>query len=176
MKDEETLVNEIYIKRGVRQGCILSPVLFNTYADHAMSKLSKHKGVSIGREVVNRLLYADDTVLLAESKYYLQELPDELVNIGHEYDIEINLKKTKSMKLDFPGSDMEPIDLKLGGSLVEEVKLFKYHGVNLSSDLSDLTEVKCRIAIAREKFFERKELFRGDLRLKTKLKILRVFI
>ena len=67
---------------------------------------------------------------------------------------------------------MEPIDLKLGGRLVEEVKVFKYLGVNLSSDLSDLTEVKCRIAIAREKFFERKELFRGDFRLKTKLKIL----
>ena len=44
--------------------------------------------------MVNRLLYAVDTVLLAESKYYLQELLDELVNIGHEYDIEMNLKKT----------------------------------------------------------------------------------
>ena len=80
------------------------------------------------------------------------------------------------MKLDFPGSDMEPIDLKLGGRLVEEVKLFKYLGVNPSSDLSDLTEVKCCIAIAKEKFFERKELFRADLRLKTKLKVLSVFI
>ena len=141
-----------------------------------LSKLSKHKGVSIDREVVTRLNYADNTVLFAESKYYLQELLDELVNIGHEYDIEINLKKTKSMKLDFPSFDMKPIDLKLGGRLVEEVKLFKYLGVNLRSDLSDLTEVKCHIAIAREKLFERKGLFRGDLRLKTKLKIPRVFI
>ena len=93
MKDDETLANEIYVKRAVRQGCILSPVLLNTYADHAMSKLSKHKGVSIGREVVNRLLYADDTVLFAESKYYLQELLNELVNIGHEYDIEKTSRK-----------------------------------------------------------------------------------
>ena len=59
------------IGKGVRQGCILSPCLFNLYAEYIMqnAKVDLHQaGIKIAGRNVNNLRYADDTVLMAESK------------------------------------------------------------------------------------------------------------
>ena len=59
------------IGKGVRQGCILSPCLFNLYAEHIMRKAGLEEvqaGIKIARRNINNFRYADDTALVAESE------------------------------------------------------------------------------------------------------------
>ena len=61
----------LHIGKGVRQGCILSPRLFNFYAEYIMQNAGLHEtqaGIKIARRNINNLRYADDTTLMAESK------------------------------------------------------------------------------------------------------------
>ena len=65
------------IEKGVRQGCLLSPCLFNLYAEHIMRNAELDElqaGIKIARRNVNNLRYADDTTLMAESKEELKSL------------------------------------------------------------------------------------------------------
>ena len=65
------------IGKGVCQGCILSPCLFNLYADYIMQNSGLHEaqaGIKIAKRNINNLRYADDTTLMAESKEELKSL------------------------------------------------------------------------------------------------------
>ena len=65
------------IGKGVRQGCILSPCLFNLYAEHIMrnTRLDEAQaGIKIARRNINNLSYTDNTTLMAESKEELKSL------------------------------------------------------------------------------------------------------
>ena len=63
------------IKRGVRQGCVLSSDLFSLYSEIIMRNLVNSPGIKIGGRVINNFRYADDTVLIAENEHNLQNLP-----------------------------------------------------------------------------------------------------
>ena len=65
------------IGKRVRQGCILSPCLFNLYAEHIMRNAGREEaqaGIKIARRNINNLRYADDTILMAESEEQLNSL------------------------------------------------------------------------------------------------------
>ena len=65
------------IRKGVCQGCILSPCLFNFYAEYIMRNTGlkeKQAGIKIARRNINNLRYADDMTLMAESKEELKSL------------------------------------------------------------------------------------------------------
>ena len=66
--------------KGVRQGCILSPCLFNFYAEYIMRNTGLEEtqaGIKIARRNINNLRYADDTTFMAESEKINKELLDE---------------------------------------------------------------------------------------------------
>ena len=68
------------IGKGVRQGCILSPCLFNLYAEYIMRNAGLEEaqaGIKIAGRNINNLRYGDDTTLVAESKEELKEPLDE---------------------------------------------------------------------------------------------------
>ena len=65
------------IRKGVHQGCILSPCLFNLYAEYSMRNAGLEEaqaGIKIARRNINNLIYADDTTLVAESEEELKSL------------------------------------------------------------------------------------------------------
>ena len=72
------------IGKGVHQGCILSPCLFNLYAEYIMRNAGldeEQAGIKIARRNINNLRYADDTTLMAESK---EELKSILMKVKEE--------------------------------------------------------------------------------------------
>ena len=87
------------IGKGVRQGCILSPCLFNLYAEYIMRNAGLEEaqaGVKIARRNINNLRYADDTTLMAESeelKSLLMKVKEESEKVG----LKLNVQKTKIM-------------------------------------------------------------------------------
>ena len=64
------------IKRGVRQGCVLSPDLFSIYSEITMRALEGMPGIKVGGYNMNNIRYADDTVLIADNGNELQERLD----------------------------------------------------------------------------------------------------
>ena len=86
------------IGKGVRQGCILSPCLFNLYAEYIRRNagLEKQAGIKIAGRHINNLRYADDTTLMAES----EELKSLLMKVKEEHEkvtLKLNIQKTKIM-------------------------------------------------------------------------------
>ena len=67
----------LQIRKGVRQGCIFSPCLFNFYAEYIMRNAGLHEaqaGIKVARRNINNLKYTDDTTLMAESEEELKSL------------------------------------------------------------------------------------------------------
>ena len=87
------------IKRGVRQGCVLSPTLFNLYAEGIIAKaLEKDtEGIIIKGKRVNNLRYADGTVLIASTAEELQSLLNKVNKANRNAGIVINVQKTQVM-------------------------------------------------------------------------------
>ena len=88
------------IGKGVCQGCILSPCLFNFYAEYIMRNAGLEEaqaGIKIAGRNINHLRYADDTTLMAESeeelKSFLTKVKEESENVG----LKLNIQKTKVM-------------------------------------------------------------------------------
>ena len=88
------------IRKGVRQGCILSPCLFNLYAEYTMRNAGLEEaqaGIKIAGRNINNLRYVDGTTLMAESK---KELKSFLMKVKEERDkvgLKLNIQKTKIM-------------------------------------------------------------------------------
>ena len=86
------------IGKGVRQGCILSPCLFNLYAEYILRNTGldeAHAGIKIARRNVNNLRYADDTTLMAESEEELKNLLIKVKEESGKVDLKLNIQKTK---------------------------------------------------------------------------------
>ena len=88
------------IGKGVCQGCILAPCLFNFYAEYIMRNAGLDEtliGISIAGRTINNLRYADDTTLMAENE---EELKSFLVKVKEESEkagLKLNIQKTKIM-------------------------------------------------------------------------------
>ena len=88
------------IGKGVHQGCILSPCLFNLYAEYTMRNDGLDEaqaGIKIARRNINNPRYANDTTLMAESKEELKSLLMEVKEESEKVDLKLNIQKTKIM-------------------------------------------------------------------------------
>ena len=88
------------IGKGVRQGCILSPCLFNLYSEYIMRNTGLDEaqaGIKIAGRNINNLRYADDTTLMAESEEDLKSLLMKLKEESEKVGLKLNIQKTKIM-------------------------------------------------------------------------------
>ena len=88
------------IGKGVLQGCILSPCLFNLYAEYVMrnARLDEaHTGIKIAKRNINNLRYADSTTLMAESEKELKILLMKVKEESEKVGLKLNIQKTKIM-------------------------------------------------------------------------------
>ena len=85
------------IGKGVCQGCILSPCLFNFYAEYIMRNAGLDEaqaGIKIPRRYINNLRYADDTTLMAESEEGLKSLLMKVKEESEKVGLKLNIQKT----------------------------------------------------------------------------------
>ena len=104
---QEATVRTIYgkmdwfkIGKGVYQGCILSPCLFNFYAEYFMRNAvldEAQAGIKIAGRNISKLRYADDTTLMAESKEELKSLLMKVKEESEKAGLKLNIQKTKIM-------------------------------------------------------------------------------
>ena len=117
---------------GVRQGCILSPLLFSIYIEELGDRLAKHsKGVKLGGMNITALAFADDVVLIASDAEDLQNQLEILYNFCINNKMKVHGGKTKVMRVGGPKDDFvwelstpegEPI------MSIQETNLSKYLG------------------------------------------------
>ena len=88
------------VGKGARQGCILSPCLFNVYAEYIMRNTGLEEaqtGIKFARRNINNLRYADDTTLMAENEEELKSLLMKVKEESEKAGLKLNIQKTKIM-------------------------------------------------------------------------------
>ena len=86
------------IGKGVRQSCVLSPCLFNLYAEYIMRNAGlgeAQAGIKIARRNINHLKYADDTTLMAENEEEVKSLLMKVKVESEKVGLKLNIQKTK---------------------------------------------------------------------------------
>ena len=146
------------IGRGVRQGCCISPMLFNIYAEAMMTEAMEgiEEGNKVGGKLIQDVRFADDQGMIASTENGLQKIMDKLNATAENFGMKINTKKTKVMKVS--RNVGEEINIMINGSRIEQVKSFKYLGSTMTEDGRCETDIKVRIALAKEAFSKRGEL------------------
>ena len=119
------------IGKGVSQGCILSPCLFNFYAEYIMRNAGLEEvqaGIKIAGKNIKNLRYADNTTLMAESEEELKSLLMKVKEESEKVGLKLNIPKTKIMA-------SSPItSWQIGGETVETVADFILGGFKITAD------------------------------------------
>ena len=118
------------VEAGVRQGCILSPILFAIFIDGLVRAVKRVRVASALEGIkLNILLFADDVALLANTRQDLQKLLDAVYEYSQKWRFRWNSSKSKVMRF---GSRKAPKQRYfLGFQELEVVKSFRYLGVDL---------------------------------------------
>ena len=152
----------LQIGKGVRQGCILSPCLFNLCAEYIMRNAGLEEtqaGIRIAGRNINNLRYADDTTLMVESEEELKSLLMKVKVESEKVGLKLNIQKTKIMasgpitSRQIDGETMETVsDFILGGSKItadgdyrHEIKRCLLLGRKAMTNLDSILKPKQRI-------------------------------
>ena len=135
------------IGKGVRQGCILSPCLFNLYAEYIMRNAGLEEaqsGIKISGRNISNLRYADDTTLMAESEEELKSLLMKMQVESEKVGLKLNIQITKIM------ASGPIISWEIDGETVETVSGFILGGSKITADGDYSHEIKTRLLLGRK--------------------------
>ena len=135
------------IRKGVHQGCIFSPCLFNLYEGYIMRNAGLDEaqaGIKIARRNINNLRYTDDTTLMAESEGELKGLLMKVKEESEKVGLKLNIQKTKIMA-------SSPItSWQIDGERVETVRDFIFLGSKITADGDCSHEIKRCLLLGRK--------------------------
>ena len=135
------------IGKGVRQGCILSPCLFNLYVEYIMRYAGLEEaqaGMKIAGRNLNNLRYADDTTLMAESEEELKSLLMKVKEESEKVGLKLSIQKTKIM-------ESGPITSRqIDGEAVETVSDFIFGGSKITADGDFSHEIKRHLLLGKK--------------------------
>ena len=159
--------------KGVRQGCILSPCLFNFYAEYIMINAGLEEtqaGIKIARRNINNLRYADDTTHMAESeelKSLLMRVKEESKKVG----LKLNIQETKIMA-------SSPItSWQIHGETVETVTDFILGGSKITPDGDCNHEIKRRLLLGWKVMTNLDSMLKSrDITLPTKVHLVKAMV
>ena len=135
------------IGKGIHKGCILSPCLFNLYAEYIMRNTEPEEaqsGIKIAGRNINNLRYADDTTLMIESEEELKSLLMKVEEESEKVGLKLNIQKTKIMA-------SGPItSWQIDGETVELVSDFILGGSKITADGDCSHEIKRCLFLGRK--------------------------
>jgi len=131
---EDSLSDPFETNVGVKQGCLLSPVLFSLFLNDLHESLPG--GIKIGNTVVRVLMYADDIVLLSDSSEGLQTMINAFSEYCSRWELSVNLTKSKVMVFRRSPNISKNIAFLYRDQNIEIVNEYKYLGVLLQYNLS----------------------------------------
>ena len=162
-----------HVKTGVRQGCVISSVLFLVVNDWVMRTATADRPRGLIWGLTARLEdcdFADDIALLSHTQKDIQEKTNRVDQIARSVGLKIHPNKTKIMKL----KNRSATKTSIQGADLEEVQNFKYLGSYISADSDIEREISTRIGLAAAAFNKLRNIWKSSLlQTKTKLKIYR---
>ena len=174
VKTEHGTTDWFQMGKGVHQGCILSPCLFNVYAEYIMRNAEvegAQAGIKIAGRNLNNLRYADDTTLMAESEEELKSLLMKVKEESEKIGLKLNIQKMKIMA-------SSPItSWKIDGETVETVSDFIFGGSKITADGDCSHEIKRRLLLGRKVMINLDSIFKSkDITLPTKVCLVKTMV
>ena len=162
------------IGKGVCHGCILSPCLFNLYAEYIMRNTGLGEaqvGIKIARRNINNFRYTDDTTLMAESEEELKSLLMKVKEESEKVGLKLNIQKTKIM-------ESGPItSWEIDGDTVETVSDFIFFGSKITADGDCSHEIKRRLLLGRKVMTNLDSMLKSrDITLPTKVHLVKAMV
>ena len=162
------------IGKGVRQDCILSPCLFNLYAEYITRNVGLEEaqaGIKIARRNINNLRYAGDTTLMAESDKELKSLLMKVIEESGKVGLKLNTQKTKIMA-------SGPItSWEIDGETMETVADFIFLGSKVTAEGGCSHEIKRRLLLGRKVLTNLDSILKSrDITLPTKVCLVKAMV
>ena len=161
------------IGKGVRQGCIMSPCLFNLYAEYIMGNVGLDEaqaGIKIARRNINNVRNTDDTTLMAESKE-LKSLLMKVKEASEKVGLKLNIQKTKIMATG-------PItSWQIDGKTTETVRDFIFLGSKITADGDCNHEIKRHLPLERKAMTNLDSILKcRDITLPAKVHVVKAMV
>ena len=191
---------EFEISNGVKQGCVLAPVLFNIFFTSMLSHACKDldKGVYLkyrldgslfdlrrlsaktktSLDLLQEALFADDCALVAHSESDLQSMLNRFAEASRLFGLQISLGKTEVLHQPAPKTAPKAPSINIEGETLANTNCFKYLGSIISSDGTLDKEIDARISKASQALgrLKHKILKQHNIRLQTKLKVYKAVV
>ena len=162
------------IGKGISQGCILSPCLFNLYAEYIMRNAGLNEaqaGIKIAGRNINNLRYPDDTTLMAESEEELKSLLMKVKEENEKVDLKLNIQKTKIM-ISGPITSWQ-----IDGETVETVAGFIFLGFKITGDGDCSHEIKRCLLLGWKVMTDLDSILKSrDITLPTKVHLVKAMV
>ena len=158
-------------RKGVRQGCILSPCLFNLNAEYIMRNAGLEEaqaGIKIARRNINNFRYSDDTTLMAESEEELKSLLMKLKVESEKVGLKLNIQKMKIM------ASGPTTSWAIDGETVAD---FIFLGFKITTDDDYSHEIRRCLLLGRKVMTNLDSIFKSrDITLPTKVRLVKAMV